>query len=114
MPAEAGIQAGLRKNWIPAFAGMTVGDSFRSASSRHVLIPRLTAEGCLIVSCAAGFSVRNSLNQINFICDGSGLSVRERQRRVDMNRRVSFMIAAVAALSLFSGALYAAQPPFEG
>jgi len=25
MPAQAGIQGGLRKNWIPAFAGMTIG-----------------------------------------------------------------------------------------
>lgn len=31
-----------------------------------------------------------------------------------MNRRVCFMIAAIASLSLFNGALYAAQPAFEG
>ncbi len=31
-----------------------------------------------------------------------------------MNRRVCFLIAALVSLSLFSGALYAAQPAFEG
>ena len=45
MPAQAGIQAGLGKNWIPAFAGMTVGAIFRSASSRHVLNPSAYSRG---------------------------------------------------------------------
>jgi len=48
MPAEAGIQAGLRKNWIPAFAGMTVGAISRRLQADMFQIPRLTAEGCLI------------------------------------------------------------------
>jgi predicted CXXCH cytochrome family protein len=37
--APAGIQVELRKNWIPAFAGMTVAAILRSVSSRHVLNP---------------------------------------------------------------------------
>ncbi len=31
-----------------------------------------------------------------------------------MNRRVCFWIAALVSLGLFGGALYAAQPAFEG
>ncbi|MBI2231640.1 MAG: NUDIX domain-containing protein [Deltaproteobacteria bacterium] len=45
MPAEAGIQAGLRKNWIPAFAGMTVGAIFPSASSLHISNPSAYSRG---------------------------------------------------------------------
>ena len=54
MLAEAGIQAGLRKNWIPAFAGMTVGAIFPSASSRHVSNPSAYSRG--LFNSAMGFA----------------------------------------------------------
>ena len=51
MPAQAGIQVRFDEvqeaAWIPASAGMT--EERKSTSSRQPGIPRLRAEGCLIV-----------------------------------------------------------------